>query len=138
MIPTSIKNLGYIIAAILGIQYDAVVAFSLLMVFDVATGIFASASIDGWRSITSKKLAFGLLSKLLLLLVPLSIALAGTVIGENLSALVKSSIAILTLSEAYSIIGNVYAVKTGKRVPEFDAISVILKKIREVLHTMTK
>lgn len=138
MIPTQIKNLGYVIAAILGIKYDAVVAFSFLMVIDVITGVLASASIDGWRSITSKRLSFGVISKLLLLFIPVSIALAGKVVGEDFSVLVRSSVSILAVAESYSIIGSIYAVKHGQRVPEFDAISVILKKIRDLLHTLTK
>lgn len=138
MIPTSIKNLGYLIAAILGIQYDAVAAFGLLMIFDVFTGILASAKVNGVRSITSKRLAFGVISKLLLLLIPLSIALAGRAVGQDFLSVVHSAIFVLAVAEAYSIIGNIYTVKSGERVPEFDAISVVLKKVRIILESLSK
>lgn len=135
---TQLKNIGYVIAGILGIKYDIIVAFSFLMLIDVVTGILVSARVDGWVSITSKRLAFGVLSKLLLLLIPISIALAASVVEEDFSFLVRSTISILALAEAYSITGNIYAIKVGERIPEFDAISVILRKIREVLALLSK
>ena len=133
VIPTWFKNSTYVLAGFVGVSYDAYTAFSALMVIDVITGILASAKVDGWRSITSKKLSFGLISKLLLLVIPISIALAGKSVGSNLEGLVDSSFFILTASELYSVIGNIYTVKMGVRVPEFDAVSVILGNIRKVL-----
>lgn len=133
IIPAWIKNLGYIIAGLLGVKYDAAFAFASLMFMDVVTGIIASASCCGWRSITSRKLIFGVLSKLCLLLIPLSVSLVAKVNGNDLSFIVSSSISILAIGETYSIIGNVYSIKTGKRVPEFDALSIILSRIREFL-----
>jgi Bacteriophage holin family len=133
LIPVWAKNLGYILAAILGVKYDALFAFGALMIMDVVTGVIASASVNGWRSVTSRRLAFGVLSKLCLLLIPLAVALAALIVGQDMSFLVTSAISILAVSEAYSITGNVYTIKTGKRVPEFDAVSIILSRIREVL-----
>lgn len=130
---TTLKNLGYVIAGILGVKYDAAFAFGALMIIDVVTGIIASASCCGWKAITSRKLIFGVLSKLCLLFIPLAVALVSKVNGNDLSFIVTSSISILALGEAYSIIGNVYTIKSGKRVPEFDAVSLVLSKIREVL-----
>jgi len=135
LIPIWVKNLGYLIAGILGLTYDAAFAFGCLMIMDVVTGIIASASCCGWRAITSRKLIFGVLSKLCLLFIPLAVALVSKVNGNDLSFIVTSSISILALGEAYSIIGNVYTIKSGKRVPEFDALSIILSRVREFLIT---
>jgi len=133
VIPVWLKNLGYIIAAILGVKYDAAFAFGSLMMMDVLTGVIASASCCGWKAITSRKLIFGVLSKLFLLFIPLSVALAAKVVGNDMSFIVSSSISILALGEAYSIIGNIYTIKSGKRVLEFDAVSLILSRVREML-----
>ena len=130
---TILKNLGYIIAGILGIKYDAAFAFGSLMMIDVFTGVVASASCCGWKAITSRKLIFGVLSKLFLLFIPLSVALAAIITGNDMKFIISSSISILALGEAYSIIGNVYTIKSGKRVLEFDAVSLILTKVREML-----
>lgn len=134
LIPTWFKNSTYILAAFVGVSYDAYAAFAVLMLLDVITGVLASAQTMGWRSVTSKRLSFGLISKLLLLLIPLSIALAGRSAGVDMSSIIASSFFILTVSELYSVIGNIYAVKTGRRVPEFDAISVILGHIRNLIN----
>lgn len=134
IIPAWFKNATYVLAAIAGISDEAYTAFALLMLIDVVTGVLASAKISGWRAITSKRLSFGLISKLLLLFIPLSIALAGRSVGANLEGIVDSSFFVLTVSELYSVIGNIYTVKNGVRVPEFDAISVILSNIRRLLN----
>ncbi|MHA1379597.1 MAG: hypothetical protein ACTSRG_14585 [Candidatus Helarchaeota archaeon] len=35
----------------------------------------------------------------------------------------------LSLAELYSIIGNTYEIRTGKKVTEYDAIAIILHKM---------
>lgn len=136
IIPAWFKNATYVLAGFVGISYDAYSAFATLMILDVITGVLASAKVSGWRSITSKRLSFGLISKLLLLFIPLSIALAGKSVGSNLENLVDSSFFVLTVSELYSVIGNIYTVKFGIRVPEFDAISIVLGNIRRLLEKL--
>lgn len=39
LIPVWLKNTGYIIAAILGVKYDVLLAFGALMIMDVLTGV---------------------------------------------------------------------------------------------------
>jgi phage-related holin len=138
MIPTWLKNITYVIAALIGVEHGVVEAFACLLVFDVITGVAASAKIDGWRSVTSHRLGFGVLAKLLFILVPVSIALAGVVIGQNLQVIVSSSLSVLALSEAYSVIANLYAIHYGKRVPEFDALSIVLRNIFNMLESLSK
>ena len=40
---------------------------------------------------------------------------------------------ILIMSEGYSVIQNVYAIRTGQSLPEFDAMSIFLKGFLEFL-----
>jgi hypothetical protein len=42
-------------------------------------------------------------------------------------------LSILIVAEWYSAIQNIYAVRTGKELPEYDVISILLKKISEYL-----
>lgn len=130
---TTLKNLGYVIAGILGIKYDIAFAFGGLLLMDVITGTIASATCCGWRAVTSNKFIIGVLAKLLMIFMPLAVALTAIVVGMDLKFLVSSAISIMAIGEAYSICGNVYTIKSGKRVAEFDAISLILNNIREVL-----
>ena len=46
---------------------------------------------------------------------------------------VNSVLSILLMSEFYSIIQNVYAVRTGIILPEFDAISMAVKKLWDII-----
>lgn len=133
MIPTSLKNAGYIVAAYIGVSHNVLIAFALLMVIDVITGMIASKRIEGCNSITSDRLKFGVGSKLLLLAIPFSLALCATAIGQDLRVLTSSSISIMALAELYSIISNIVSYRTGERVPEFDAVSIVLGKVRAFL-----
>ena len=40
---------------------------------------------------------------------------------------------ILVLSEAYSNLGNIQSFRTKKRVAEIDAVSMVLKKVRDLV-----
>ena len=42
---------------------------------------------------------------------------------------VQTVLSVLIMAEFYSIIQNVYAVRTGVILPEYDAISIALKKL---------
>jgi len=70
------------------------------------------------------------------LLLPLIIAYTAKGLGVDLSAMVSGSIYVLILSEAYSALGNILAIRTGEDVDEFDVISITIGKIREILLNM--
>jgi hypothetical protein len=42
---------------------------------------------------------------------------------------VSTCISVFIASEGYSIIGNIYTIKTGKRVEEIDAVERLIKEI---------
>lgn len=126
-------NWLYPFALYVGLQVETVGILTALIVLDTITGIFKSHRINGGRSIKSKILAVGITSKFLLLLIPVTLALAMKSIGTEADSLVTMSFAVLSLSEAYSVIGNIYAYRTGEEVPEYDALHIILKKIRNIL-----
>ena len=133
---TIMKNLMYIPAFFAGLvsaDQDTITALIILMGIDIITGIIKSGKVKGWTSIKSTILAAGLLSKLILLLIPLIVAYTGKGIGLDMVFLVKGTITVLILSEAYSSLGNIQAVRTGKEVPEFDAIAILIKSIRKTL-----
>lgn len=49
------------------------------------------------------------------------------------STYINAMLAILIMAEGYSVIQNVYAIRTGTMLPEFDVISTILKGFSEFL-----
>ena len=83
--------------------------------------------------ITSRKLKSGILSKMLMLLVPLVLALTASAIGMDLVWFVTWVLNLLILGEAYSFISNVHAVKYKKELPEWNVLSIITRKLRDVV-----
>ena len=112
---------------------EAVMILSIFILIDIMTGVIADARIKGATQITSKRLSFGILFKLMMLLIPMVVVLTGQGIGLNLHMLAVWSLNMLIVSEALSIIGNIQEIKTGKEVAEMDAVNLILGKVRKVL-----
>lgn len=100
---------------------------ALFMVLDTITGVARSWKIEGGQSFVSSKLGAGVAGKLLFLLIPCVIGLTGHALKIDLHLVVVWAINIMVLSEAYSIISNVYSYHTGQFVKEFDAVSLICK-----------
>jgi len=100
---------------------------AILIIVDFATWIIKSWVVSWGRSITSKKAKSWLISKLLLLLVPLMIWLVATWIWLDWIDFVKTIAWLLMVSELYSIIANILAIRVWKDVFEYDAITAILK-----------
>jgi hypothetical protein len=49
---------------------------------------------------------------------------------------VSLSMSILIVAESYSILGNVHTIKTGEAVAEIDAVSAIIKALRNLFESM--
>lgn len=117
--------------AYLNMDKEVIALFSVLLVIDYLTGLH-KARILG-HSITSNKMKYGLISKILLLLIPITLAIGGKAVGADFHYVVLASMNILIISEVYSIIGNIYASSTKEEFPEWDAVAMIGKKIRTFL-----
>jgi len=135
---TSLKNTSYIAAFAASVTYIGIVPetmalFALLMVIDVITGIARSAFNKGCRSINSRTARKGIVAKLMLMLAVFSIGITAKILGYDASGYVQATMVILSLGELYSIIGNIHSMRTGKPKVEFDAVSLLLKKVRTML-----
>lgn len=133
---TTFKNFLYIPAFLLGLSLESMSILAIFMMLDTVLGVVKSMVLHGPRSFTSRILAHGLVSKLLVLLVPLIVVWSGRGAGFDLHMLASGVISILVLSEAYSILGHIQSIRTGEEVKEFDAVSLVLKSVREVLEKM--
>lgn len=110
-----------------------IICLTLLIVIDLITGVIKTIRVN--KKPTSTRLANGVFSKLVLLFIPVSVALAVKGLGLNFVVLLDTTLAILMLSELYSIVANIYTIRTKEEVPEFDAVSAILKVIRHKINT---
>ena len=106
----------------------------VLMCIDMLTGTLKAYRTK--ENITSRRWIAGFLSKLVVLLVPFTIALMAKGVDFDVKWFIGFSISIMVIAEAYSILGNIYTFKTGEAVAEIDAVSAIIKVLRNFLENM--
>lgn len=115
----------------LGINGEAYFLLALLLLIDYVTGI-AKARMMG-HCITSNRMKYGIISKMSLMIVPIILAIGAKAVGADFATVLLVGINILVLSEVYSIIGNIYSMRTKEELPEYDVVAMIGHKIRNVL-----
>ena len=106
----------------------------VLLCIDMLTGTFKAYRTK--ENITSRRWIAGFLSKLVVLLVPFTIALMAKGVDFDVKWFIGFSLSIMVIAEAYSILGNIYTFKTGEAVEEIDAVSAIIKVLRNFLENM--
>ena len=121
------------ITAITGVSTQIVNILTILIFLDILTGITKSYRLYGGTSIRSGRLSGGILSKLVVILIPLILALAGKGIGIDLTELVKGSFGTLILAETYSNFSNINQIRTGVAEKEFDVVSKLLEQIKKII-----
>jgi len=136
-----LNNIWYAIAFSCGtvcnyleISQEAIFILTILMLVDTFTGIIKTIALK--KKPTSSRLSLGILSKVTLMLIPFCLALAGKGIGLELITVALGTINVLILSETYSIISNIYVIRTRKDVKEYDVISLLLNKLRKILEKL--
>ena len=117
--------------AYLEISQEPFTLFAILLMLDYITGLMKAKTLN--ISITSNKMKYGILSKLSLLIIPIVIAIGAKAVGADSHYVLLSGMYILIMSEVYSIIGNIYSTRTKEELPEYDAVAMIGKKIRDFL-----
>lgn len=119
------------ILAYLEISQEPFTLFAILLIIDYITGVWKAKTLG--ISITSNKMKYGLISKLSLLIIPIVLAMGAKATGADYHYILLSGMYILILSEVYSIIGNIYCMNTGEELPEYDAVAMLGKQIRNIL-----
>lgn len=117
--------------AYLGLDKEAILLFSILLVIDYITGVAKACRLK--HSITSNRMKYGLISKFSLILVPIVLAIGAKAVGADFKTVLMVGINILIISEVYSIISNIYSIRTKEELPEYDAVAILGHKIRSVL-----
>lgn len=131
-------NLVYIpfvwVIQYLDIDSEVIAIFSVLLVIDLITGWSKTIAVGDKPK--SRRLAKGIIAKSVLILVPLVMALGFKALHIDATIVFYIVIDALILSEVYSIIGNIYTIRTGKYAEEYDVMSKILKIIRTMLNKL--
>jgi hypothetical protein len=133
----TVKNFLYTFAVWIGLQWDTMGILIAFMILDTMLGVGKAIALG--EKPTSRRLGFGVASKLILLIIPIVLIMMGKSVSSitgadmDFAGLAHGAIAIMVMSEGYSILGNIYAIKTKKPVEEYDAVSIMLGAIREKL-----
>ena len=117
-----------------GLPVEPATILAVLMAVDFAVGIGRARAIG--EHVTSQKMKTGAISKCGVMLVPLVLALAAKGVGADLQWIVSWVVSLFILSETYSILANIYTIRTKQEIPEWDAMSVVLRKVRSLLERM--
>ena len=131
-----LKNAAYFPAFLLGLSHESYMILSVFMLADLILGISRSVILHGPQSIKSYKLTAGIVSKILVLCVPLILVWAGRGAGMDFTFLGQWAVGALVLSQAYSMLGHINAIRLGEEVAEWDAVSVIMQKLRKALEAV--
>jgi len=117
-----------------GLDVEVFSVFAVLLIFDYVTGVGKAKRLG--HAITSNKMKYGVVSKLSLLIIPLTLGLAAKGMKMEAENVLYVGMNILILSEVYSIIGNTYSIRTKEELPEYDVLASFGKKIRNRLIKM--
>jgi toxin secretion/phage lysis holin len=131
-----IKNTIYITFAFLNIDLDIVKILMVLMLFDTAFGVIRSLVLGDKFSF--KMLFFGLSTKMLILLIPMTLALVGKGLKYDFTPMVNVVMKVLVVAEGISIFTSMYSIKTKSKVENVDFISMLLNSIRKGLTKLLK
>ena len=107
----------------LGLDVFAFTALGYLLFIDYVTGVLKAKSLH--HRITSNKMKYGIVSKFSIVLLPFVLALAAKAMGAEAGTFLYVGMNILILSEVYSIIGNIYTLRTHEELPEYDAVAAL-------------
>ena len=104
---------------------------TILMMFDFILGIGKSYKMC--IPITSYRMKLGIISKLGMLIIVISFGIVAThsgIVIDNMQTYLQWVLALFMLSELYSIVSNVYAMKKGEELPEFEVLSLLGGKLK--------
>lgn len=120
----------------LGLDADVILILAILLVLDVVTGLLRVAVTEP-QKLSSRIGIIGVLSKLLVILVPLLLGLAGKGIGYDLKPMIHVSLSVLVVYEVWSILGNIVQIRTKDvTLNEFDAVSALIRGLQEMFKRM--
>lgn len=104
---------------------------------DFLSGIGKQYVIDP-KGITSHRAWIGAIKKTGTLISLFAVALVFKALDMQADGYVKGLLAVFIAAEGYSIIQNVYAIRTGELLPEFDAVSMVLKAISNRIKSLVE
>lgn len=126
---TEIKTLVY--SLLIYLQMDTMVSLHLMILLGIDTvlGIVKSIVIKELE-FDLKSFWFGIVTKMLILLIPAVFSLVMISLGQNMMWAIDFTLKALVVSEGLSCLTNIASIKTKTVIKNKDFISIILKNLR--------
>ncbi len=125
------KGVIYALFIYLGIKTGIVKILFYLMLLDTVLGIVKAIRLE--YKFSFKRLAWGMVSKLTILIIPMVVALIGKGFSFDLNYFVVAVMNIIIVSEGISCITNIISIRTKKQIENSDYITLLLYSIRRGL-----
>jgi len=119
----------------LGINYGMGLLLTFFLFSDTLLGIVKSITLYGWISVNKNKLLIGVLTKVMVLFIPISLALSGALLGFNLKALVALSMYTLIANDAISCYTNLLSIKKKQDFKNKDLIEMLINFLRSLIYS---
>ncbi len=131
-----LKYFFYIIFAYLNLDHEVFGILMILMLIDSGLGALKAVRV-GFK-FRFKTLLWGITMKLIFLLIPVVLALTAKSLGYDFTIAIQIVLSILTVSEVYSIMGNIYMAKNKVIIEKMDVISNMIMTLRRALARLVK
>jgi len=116
----------------MGLDHQAVVILTIALILDFLLGI-ADAYFEDRESVTSENARRWLAKKITRWILPLVVSWCLMWAGvDGVNPLVAAVLWIIILTEWYSIIGHIYSINTGRKLPEIDALELLMEQISQL------
>lgn len=123
-----VKLMIYGIFAYLSLDVEVFCILAALMCLDSVIGAIKSIRLGYDFKFTV--LLWGISMKFIFLMIPVTLALMAKSLGYDFTVAVDIVISILTVSEGYSILSNIYMAKNKVKIKRVDMISALLITLR--------
>jgi len=126
--PNELKILIYSFFVYIDIDVELLKVLFCLILIDTFLGVVKVFVLE--KDFSFKKLILGLVSKIAVLLIPMSLTLMGKGLNYDFKWFVTLVMDLLIVSDGISIFSNVIAIRTKNEVKNFDALTKLLKAVR--------
>jgi len=122
----------YALFAFLNVDINVVHIIMWLMIIDTTSGVIKAIAVDKIK-FTFKKFYIGIMSKFVVLMIPMALALMALGIGYDFNWAVQATLRLIILSEGISFFTNIVSIREKKVYENRDYLSIILNWVRSQL-----
>jgi len=122
----------------LGVNFGLISLLWFFMVFDTLFGVAKAIVLGGWDSVTRARFLAGILTKIAILFIPLSLALVGALTGFNFNIFVLTAIYAVIGNDAISCYTNILSIKKKRNYVNKDLIEMLINALRSGIYNAVK